>query len=76
MAQDDGLHRKAFVSYVREDQATVMRLVEELRGAGVEVWWDKEGLRAQGGARWKKEIEKAIQTGDYFVACYAADPRA
>ena len=67
----DALKRKAFVSYVREDQETVMRLVEELRGAGVEVWWDKEGLRAQGGARWKKAIEKAIGDGDYFVACFS-----
>ena len=71
MDTDDGLKRKAFVSYVREDQDTVMRLVAELRGAGVEVWWDKEGLRAQGGARWKKAIEKAIEAGDYFVACFS-----
>ena len=71
MADNGDLKRNAFVSYVHEHAEAVMRLVEELQAAGIKVWWDRGGLRAQGGARWKKVIEKAIGDGDCFIACFS-----
>jgi len=58
-----------FVSYVREDQATVDRLVEALRGSGRLVWLDREKIEP--GQRWQVAIRQAIESGAYFVACFS-----
>jgi hypothetical protein len=35
---------KVFVSYARKDRAFAERLVNDLKGAGAEVWWDVSGI--------------------------------
>jgi hypothetical protein len=60
---------RVFVSYVREDLATVDRLVAALRDAGHDVWIDRGSLLP--GMRWQQEIRKAIESGDYFLACFS-----
>lgn len=58
-----------FVSYVREDQTLVERLIAELREHGVPVWLDQEDLRP--GQRWKREISRAIAEGGAFLAVFS-----
>ena len=47
----------AFVSYKREDEARVGRLVRGLEGAGLSVWWDR-GL--PGGEGWRAKTQAAL----------------
>lgn len=58
-----------FLSYVNEDADRVARLAEELRQRGAQVWIDKHDIAA--GKRWKDEIEQAIQSGGFFIACFS-----
>ncbi len=39
-----------FLSYRREDEARVARLMHALEGAGISVWWDRS-LRGVGNGR-------------------------
>jgi hypothetical protein len=57
------------VSYVREDLTTVDRLVAALRDAGYDVWIDRGSLLP--GMRWQQEIRTAIESGDFFLACFS-----
>lgn len=59
-----------FISYVRDDLEIVDRLVGELKSAGIEVWLDREKIRP--GFRWQEAIEKAIEDGAFFIACFSA----
>lgn len=45
-----------FLSYKREDEARVARLVQALEGAGLSLWWDR-GL--PGSEEWRANIETA-----------------
>jgi hypothetical protein len=60
---------RVFISYVRDDQDVVGRLVQELSAYGVDIWLDKTSL--QPGHRWRDEIRKAISEGDFFIACFS-----
>ncbi len=60
-----------FVSYVRDNEAEVRRLVDALRGAGVEVWFDRDSLQA--GSRWQDAIARSIHDGAFYIACYSAE---
>jgi hypothetical protein len=60
--------KQIFISYVREDSATVQRLVTALTGHGFEPWWDQDDLLA--GQRWKSVIRAQIRSCDYFIACF------
>lgn len=63
-------HRaRIFVSYVHDDLTAVNRLVDELTAAGFSVWMDTRRLRP--GMRWRSEIQKAIEAGDFFLACFS-----
>jgi hypothetical protein len=57
---------QVFLSYSRRDLKFVERLAWDLKAAGLEVWYDLSGLKV--GARWGKEIQKAIRESRYFVA--------
>jgi hypothetical protein len=47
-----------FISYKREDEARVGRLVKALQGAGfLSIWWDR-GLA--GGENWRSQIENEL----------------
>jgi len=58
-----------FISYVREDALRVDQLAQDLKRAGVEVWLDREQIRA--GQRWRDAIRNAIRSGALFVACFS-----
>ena len=57
---------QVFISYSRKDLAFVERLAKDLKGAGLEVWYDLSGLEV--GQRWGSEIQKAIRNSQYFLA--------
>ena len=56
---------QVFISYSRKDLAFVERLAEDLKAAGLEVWYDLSGLEI--GAHWGKEIQAAIRRSQYFI---------
>ena len=57
--------RAVFLSYASEDAPAAERIVEALRAAGVEVWFDKSELR--GGDAWDQSIRKQIKTCALFI---------
>jgi TIR domain len=58
-----------FISYVRQDEPTVVRLAHHLKAFGINVWTDKSKI--QPGMRWKDAIRRGILEGDFFVACFS-----
>jgi hypothetical protein len=56
---------QVFISYSRKDLVFVERLAKDLQSAGLQVWYDLSGL--DGGARWGREIQSAIQQSQIFV---------
>lgn len=58
-----------FISYVREDEATVRQLRRELEKIGVDVWLDRTHIKP--GERWRSAIRTAIRNGAYFIACFS-----
>lgn len=56
-----------FVSYKREDEARVARLVQALEDAGLPVWWDR-GL--PGGEQWRATIEAALDAANVVIVCW------
>ena len=61
----------AFISHVNENKEQVTRLAKYLRDHGVEVWLDRDSIRP--GELWSVAIKNAIQSGDFFIACFSAD---
>ena len=45
-----------FISYSREDQQQVVKMVEYLRGQGISVWMDETDIH--GATIWTKETSK------------------
>jgi len=60
-----------FISYSRDDQVLVDRMVTELHKAGVNVWIDRERIKP--GQRWQTAIRRAIEDGAYFIACFSGN---
>jgi len=60
---------QVFVAYVKEDSAAAERLFEMLEANGFEPWLDRRRLRP--GQNWPRSIEEAIETSDFFVACFS-----
>ena len=54
-----------FISYSREDQQQVVKLVEYLRGQGLNIWMDETDIH--GATIWTKEIVEAIRAADLFI---------
>jgi len=54
-----------FISYSRENQQEVIRLVEYLREQGLGVWMDETDIH--GATIWTKEIVEAIRACDLFI---------
>lgn len=60
-----------FISYSRKDIVFIEQLVADLKFAGIDAWYDLSGL--EGGARWSKEIEKAIRASEYVIVVLSPD---
>jgi hypothetical protein len=60
---------KVFLGYVEEDRAIVDRLFESLKARGFAPWLDKRKLLP--GQNWPRAIEEAIDTSDFFLACFS-----
>ncbi len=60
---------RAFLSYVRDDQAQIDRLCQELRAQNVDVWLDRDSIEP--GQRWQPAIRRAIEDGAFFLACFS-----
>lgn len=56
-----------FISYKREDEARVARLVQALEGAGLKVWWDR-GL--PGGESWRANIQGALDAAKVVIVAW------
>lgn len=48
-----------FVSYAREDRDIALRLADDLRAAGIDVWIDQHNIRA--GEQWDQAVERALE---------------
>ena len=60
---------QVFLAYAREDRETVEQLYEDLSARGFGPWMDVRKLLP--GQNWPRSIETAIETSDYFVACFS-----
>jgi adenylate cyclase len=54
-----------FISYSRKDSSEALKLAEQLRASGMEVWIDQQGLEA--ASQWSKEIVTAIEECKAFI---------
>ena len=54
-----------FISYSREDQQQVVKLVDYLRGQGLNIWMDETDIH--GATIWTKEIVEAIRAAELFI---------
>lgn len=61
---------RVFLAYVTEDAAEAGRLADALEAEGFGVWMDVRKLLA--GQNWPRAIENAIETSDFFVACFSS----
>jgi hypothetical protein len=60
---------RVFLAYVDEDVRTAKRLYHAFEEHGFRPWLDKKKLMP--GQNWPRAIETAIQTSDFFVACFS-----
>ena len=60
---------RVFLAYAAEDLPTVRRLYSALAAAGFDPWLDKKKLLP--GQNWPRSIETAIETSDFFIACFS-----
>ena len=58
---------EVFVSYKREDEQRVARLVQALEAEGLSVWWDR-GM--PGGESWRDNIQKALAEAKCVVVVW------
>jgi hypothetical protein len=59
---------EVFVSYRRDNQAAVQRLVEALRGAGLSVWWDQD---IAPDAPWEATIEHELAIAKAIIVAWS-----
>lgn len=60
---------RVFIAYVEEDLAFAKKLYHAFEQSGFRPWLDKKRLMP--GQNWPRAIETAIQTSDFFVACFS-----
>jgi hypothetical protein len=58
-----------FLAYGKEDAPKVRRLYDALEAVGFSPWMDERKLLP--GQNWPRAIESAIETSDFFLACYS-----
>jgi len=57
-----------FLSYKREDEAKVCKLVAALRHAGLETWWDED---IPPSAPWEATIERELARAKAVIVCWS-----
>jgi hypothetical protein len=62
---------QVFISYSRRDLSFVELMVQDLRRAGLDVWYDLSGL--EGGERWGEKIQNAIRGSEYVIVVLSPD---
>jgi hypothetical protein len=60
---------RVFIAYVQEDLSHARKLYQAFERQGFRPWLDKKKLLP--GQNWPRAIETAIQTADFFVACFS-----
>jgi hypothetical protein len=60
---------RVFIAYVEEDLLFARKLYHAFEETGFRPWLDKKRLVP--GQNWPRAIETAIQTSDFFVACFS-----
>ncbi|MFL6464325.1 MAG: toll/interleukin-1 receptor domain-containing protein [Bryobacteraceae bacterium] len=60
---------RVFLSYAKEDQATVKKLYDELQKAGFEPWMDVAKLMP--GQDWPRAIRQAIDVTDFILVNFS-----
>jgi len=60
---------RVFIAYVEEDLRPAKKLYAAFEQHGFRPWLDKKKLMP--GQNWPRAIETAIQTSDFFVACFS-----
>ena len=60
---------RVFIAYVEEDLRLAKKLYAAFEQHGFRPWLDKKKLVP--GQNWPRAIETAIQTSDFFVACFS-----
>jgi TIR domain len=60
---------RVFIAYVEEDLSFAKKLYRAFEKSGFRPWLDKKQLMP--GQNWPRAIETAIQTSDFFVACFS-----
>lgn len=60
---------RVFIAYVEEDLSFAKKLYRAFEENGFRPWLDKKRLLP--GQNWPRAIESAIQTSDFFVACFS-----
>src|SRR5688500_9183756 len=59
-----------FISYKREDEGRVGRLVQALERTGLSVWWDR-GL--PGGADWRQQRQSALDAARCVIVVWTQE---
>ena len=59
--------KRIFLCYAKEDFEKVLIIYEKLKSEGYKPWMDKKDLLP--GQNWELEIQKAIESADFFIAC-------
>jgi hypothetical protein len=57
-----------FISYKRENQELVQRIVQALRGAGLHVWWDQD---IPPMAPWEETIERELHAAKVTIVAWS-----
>lgn len=65
---------QTFVSYSRRDVETVNKFVDAMTRAGLNIWIDREDIKA--GNSWRVQIVEAIDTCDAFILMLSANSAA
>jgi hypothetical protein len=61
---------RVFIAYATEDRASAERLFKQLTAHGFAAWLDRRKLLP--GQDWPQRIEDAIDSSDFFIACFSA----
>ena len=59
---------EVFLSYKREDLKAATRLVDVLRGSGLNVWWDRD---IPAGEPWEATIERSLAEAGVVLVCWS-----